>query len=140
MPAALVLAVTAATVAVALAAADPAGAAPPPTLPAGYVQLVDDTGTITVAVPDTWTDVDTVPAVNPDGTPQPWIEAAPDRQAFEDTWNVPGVLFYAAPFTADPQSLMDDAGTFQWLHVRGPALRRRRLRRARPGRRAVRSR
>src|SRR5687767_571189 len=47
----------------------PSDAAPPAagqTVPEGYVELVDDTGLLTVVVPDTWTDVDTVPAANDD--------------------------------------------------------------------------
>ena len=42
-----------------------ADAAAPPTIPDGYVELVDDTGLLTVVVPDTWTEVDTVPATIP---------------------------------------------------------------------------
>jgi hypothetical protein len=43
-------------------------AATPPTLPPGYMQLVDDTGTTTMAVPATWTDVVTTPLTSEDGT------------------------------------------------------------------------
>jgi hypothetical protein len=95
---------------VALATAGSAGAAAPPTIPPGYVQLVDDTGAITVAVPDTWTDVDTAPLVSADGTPQPYIAAAPDRQEFDETFNVPGVLYVAVPYQAEPQVLIDELG------------------------------
>jgi hypothetical protein len=87
-----------------------AAAAPPPTLPPGYVQLVDDTGRITVAVPDTWTDVDTAPAAGADGAVVPYIAAAPDIAAFQDTFNVPGVLYLALPFEPDPQALIDQFG------------------------------
>ena len=46
-----------------------AGASAPPTLPPGYVVLEDDTGLLTVAVPDTWTDIDTAPGSNGRWTP-----------------------------------------------------------------------
>jgi hypothetical protein len=85
-------------------------AAAPPTLPPGYVQLVDDTGRITVAVPETWTDIDTAPAVNADGSPQPYIAAAPDLDGFYETFDVPGVLYAAFPFQADGQTVIDQYG------------------------------
>lgn len=85
-----------------------AGAAAPPTVPPGYVQLVDDTGLLTVSVPDTWTDVDTVPAINVDGTAQPWISASPDFEQFQTSFDVPGVVYRALPFASDPASLMTD--------------------------------
>ena len=56
----------------------------PPTIPDGYVELIDDTGLLTVTVPDTWTDVDTVPGTKGDGTVQPWISASPDFALFRD--------------------------------------------------------
>ena len=37
-------------------------ASDPAALPEGYVRLVDDTGFLTVVVPETWTTVDTVPS------------------------------------------------------------------------------
>ena len=87
-----------------------ADAAAPPTIPDGYVELVDDTGLLTLAVPDTWTDVDTVPATNADGTPQPWISASPDFEQFQTTFDVSGVVYRALPFTADPESLVTEMG------------------------------
>jgi hypothetical protein len=86
-----------------------AAVAPPPTLPPGYVQLVDDTGRITVAVPDTWTDVDTAPAADASGT-VPYIAAAPDIASFQGSFDVPGVLYLALPFDADHQALIDRFG------------------------------
>ena len=83
-----------------------AGAAPP-TVPPGYVQLVDDTGVITVVVPDTGP-TSTAPLVSADGTPQAHIAAAPDRQEFDETFNVPARLFVAVPYQADPQVLIDE--------------------------------
>jgi hypothetical protein len=92
---------------VAVATAGSAGAATPPTLPPGYVELIDDTGLLTVAVPDTWTDVDTVPGTNADGTAQPWISASPDFAQFQATFDVSGMVYTALPFADDPESLIE---------------------------------
>src|SRR5688572_8470140 len=61
----------------------------------GYQTLVDDTGKITVDVPNEWTDVITSPLVFDDGTENAFIQASTDNEAFDNTWDVPG-LFYAA--------------------------------------------
>lgn len=79
----------------------------PPQVPDGYVQLVDDTNTIAVVVPTTWSDVDTAPDVNDDGSPRPYISAAPDFEQFQSGFDVPGVLFAAFTFESDPQVLID---------------------------------
>ena len=79
----------------------------PTELPEGFVWLVDDTGAITVAVPEAWTDVDTAPA-DVDGVPQPWISAAPS--AIDDFLGTPdesGVLFSAVTFDPDPAFLIE---------------------------------
>ena len=66
------------------AAGRSAAAAPPPTepptfegeaIPADFVTLTDDTGTINVGVPNSWTDLETAPR---DGVPS--VLAAPDLQ------------------------------------------------------------
>ncbi len=94
----------------ALGSTSTAVAAAPPSIPPGYVQLVDDTGTITVVAPTTWSDLDTAPGTGEDGTPQPWISAAPDYEAFRTTLEASGFQYLAAPFTADPESLVDEHG------------------------------
>ena len=94
----------------ALLVAGGADAAAPPTIPAGYVELIDDTGLLTVVVPDSWTDVDTAPGSTPDGTAQPWISASPDYALFLESFDVPGVAYTATPFTDDLQSLIDQFG------------------------------
>ena len=92
---------------------------PPPSLPptdddfeppADYVTLVDDTNTVTVAVPDSWTDIDTAPGSNPDGSLSPRIAAASDLQVFVDTFDAPGVALSATTYTADTQAMMDRSG------------------------------
>lgn len=95
------------------------GAAPPTTpppatgefvLPADWTTLVDDTNTISVAVPNTWTDTDTAPDSNPDGTLAPRIGAATDLDIFIETFDAPGVLFRAVPYTGDNQGEMTQSG------------------------------
>lgn len=96
-----------------LATSGHAGAATPPTTPPShadsavpddavpddFVMLVDDTATITVGAPSSWTDVDTAPARD-----RPFIEASADRQQYNDTFDVAGVTFAAAPFSADTEA------------------------------------
>jgi hypothetical protein len=84
-------------------------AAPAPDfdLPADYVQLVDDTQTMTVAVPNTWTDVSTLPLVNNAGTQIPHISAATNYQVYYETFDAPGVELFAIPFDANQQGVLD---------------------------------
>jgi hypothetical protein len=96
-------------IAVLTAAGQTAAATAPPTeppgtdlgtpVPADFVPLVDDTGTITVEVPGSWTDVDTAP-----NDALPFIEASTDRQAYNDTFDVPGVTYVATPFNTDTEA------------------------------------
>ena len=66
--------------------------------PAQWTELNDDTGTISISVPATWTAVDVTPGQDGDGTPQPWISATTDASLFlppqgtADTFGVPGVV------------------------------------------------
>ena len=88
---------------------EPAGSYPPPTgeIPGDWTMLVDDTDTIALVVPSTWTATVVVPVENADGTPRPWISATTDQETFfppagsADTFSVPGVVYQAAPFVAD---------------------------------------
>jgi serine protease Do len=60
-----------------------------------YVSLQDDTGLLLIEVPSPWRDIDTTPDVDDAGQTIPFIAAAPDLQAFYETWNTPGVVFGA---------------------------------------------
>ena len=119
-----VLALVAAAVALPLASASAAvlASAPPTTppesapvdsvpieLPEGYVWLVDDTGVITIAAPEAWSDVDTAPVPEGvDGNPQPWIAAAPTSiEDFLARFDEPGVLYVVFPYDPDPMFLLD---------------------------------
>jgi hypothetical protein len=76
------------------AAAAPAEAPNPGTaIPADFVTLTDDTGTIAVGVPSSWAEVETSPT--PDG---PTIVASTDIDAFIDTFDVAGIVYSAWPF------------------------------------------
>jgi serine protease Do len=61
----------------------------------GYQTLVDDTGSITVDVPNEWTDISTTPFDMDDGSQAPLIQASPSLDSFNNSWDVPG-LFYGA--------------------------------------------
>jgi hypothetical protein len=73
-------------------------------LPAGYTTLIDDTVHLSVAVPDTWTDITTQPD-SADGATVPQINAATDIEVWRDTFDAPGVLYAAHPFTDDEEAL-----------------------------------
>ena len=98
--------------AVVLAALSLVGTVPPSSepkpIPTGYAPLVDDTDTIVLAVPATWTDVDTSPAPNLNGSPRPTIGASPDIASFLDSFDTPGVLYTAFPFELNPVELLED--------------------------------
>lgn len=88
----------------------PDDSAPTGSLPEGYVRLVDDTGFLTVVVPDTWTTIDTAPSENEDGSPRPWIFASnADITTFQDTF-ASGVLYVAVPYEADAETVLTNAG------------------------------
>jgi hypothetical protein len=95
-----------ATTATAPSTAPPA-AAP---IPEGYVWLFDDTESIVIAVPETWSDVDTAPRDDADGNPRPYIAASPNLESSLNSFDTPGVIYAAFPFTADPLVLVDQFG------------------------------
>jgi hypothetical protein len=79
-------------------------------VPADFVTLTDDTNALTISVPSAWSDVDTAPGTNDDGTVMPWISAAPDYTAFIETFDVPGALFIGVTYTTDLQSWITRIG------------------------------
>jgi hypothetical protein len=94
-----------AAIALSIASAlSPATTEPPP-IPDGYVPLVDATGLLVVAVPESWTEVDPLPAVR-DGVAQPYLAASPDLDVFLTSFDAPGVMYAAFPFVADPTEVL----------------------------------
>jgi serine protease Do len=79
-------------------------------IPEGYTPLIDGLQMIGVAVPASWTDVDTAPAVYESGVQYPYIAASPDLEAFFTGFEVPGVMFTALPFQLDPLVVIDQFG------------------------------
>lgn len=77
----------------------------PVTAPQAYTLLTDDTGMLSVEVPITWTDVDTRPFGNDDGTLRPGLGASTDLVRFDDFWDAPGVVYTAYHFEPDPNVL-----------------------------------
>lgn len=69
-----------------------------------YEQVVDDTGSILVEVPSEWTDRVTAP-YGEDGLP--YIAAAADVPAFENTWHEPGLIYMGVETTEDLEGLID---------------------------------
>ena len=61
----------------------------------GYTSVSDDTGQLSVDVPNEWSDVVTAPITPDDGTQVPFIAAAPSLDGFYSTWDTPGLTFAA---------------------------------------------
>jgi hypothetical protein len=82
----------------------------PTTLPAGFVRVTDDSGLISVAIPSTWTDVQTAGLVLDDGTTTPQLIASTNVASYEATFDVPGISIVTAAPIADPQSIVTSNG------------------------------
>jgi hypothetical protein len=82
--------------------------------PVAWTKLTDETDTISISVPASWTAVDLTPSYDEDGTAQPWISATTDESLFfpaagvPDTFSVPGVLYRALPLETDTASLLEE--------------------------------
>ena len=78
-----------------------------------FVQVADDTGTVAVQVPASWSDVDGTSREGADGGPIPSIAAAPDLAGFYNTWEMPGVEVLATASSPgdDLGALLDDLGS-----------------------------
>jgi|GEM_PF-304849 len=79
-----------------------------------FTALTDDSGTITISVPETWTDVvseDWVLDTDPVGVA---LTAAPDVQQFIDTWDTPGVFVGVSDDMANAFSTDEVLDTFEF--------------------------
>lgn len=74
-----------------------------------YRLVTDDSGTMSMEIPVSWTEVDGAPVDL--GTPAPSITASPDIASFTSGWTVPGVIAVAATelAAATPDQLLDAA-------------------------------
>jgi hypothetical protein len=61
----------------------------------GYMNVVDDTGVLSVDVPIEWADIDKTSFTSDDGTEVPWIVASPSIAAYDATYLTPGLSFTA---------------------------------------------
>jgi serine protease Do len=77
-----------------------------------YQSIVDDTGKIVIEVPAAWSDIDPAPATDDAGGEIPYILASTDRQAWLDTFDVPGVLFVKLGPTDDIPGTLLEYGDF----------------------------
>jgi len=74
---------------------------------AAYAPVTDDADVLTVTVPEEWDDVDGS-AWEIDGDEiGVQVQAAPDLGRFQETWNVPGLIFGASSLLVDDGSLED---------------------------------
>lgn len=62
----------------------------------GYAQITDDTGTLVVSVPASWSQVDGSAWTNDGEELGLSVVAAPDLNGFRSSWTVPGVSFKAS--------------------------------------------
>lgn len=74
----------------------------PLAVPAGATRPTDDTSTISVTVPDTWTATDTDPAMGDDEGPRPKIVASPNSDELYSGYTTGGVWFGVVPVGSDP--------------------------------------
>lgn len=75
------------------------GATPEPPIVGGFVDVVDDSASLTVQVPDTWVEVDGSPYTDAVGNQWATITASPSIAAFQGGFDVAGITIAAAPGT-----------------------------------------
>ena len=66
----------------------------PTTAAPGFRVVTDDSRTLSVPVPDYWTDTDGAPTTDPAGNAQPALSASPDIGAFVNSYDVPGLYMF----------------------------------------------
>ena len=76
----------------------------------GFTRVSDDSGAISVEVPNEWTSIDGAPVTLEDGSTWANVTASTNVQGYNDTWNTPGVSITAAPGSAvdaDPTTVLN---------------------------------
>ncbi|MCS6826152.1 MAG: trypsin-like peptidase domain-containing protein, partial [Caldilinea sp.] len=93
------------------AAASTSGAAPEPVEGPAFMEVRDDTETIGLRVPESWTDLLSEDWDLGDGPIGVAFTAAPNVKKFNDTWNTPGIFVGVSETLAeiidDPADLLD---------------------------------
>ncbi len=74
----------------------------------GYTPIVDDTGRITVEVPNEWSSIDTAPLTTDDGSQYPYIQASTDIEAWNTSYDVPGLVYAVTDPVADVATAIAD--------------------------------
>jgi serine protease Do len=64
---------------------------------ADYVTVNDDTGSLEVAIPSSWGEIDGSDWTDDEGAYHYSIWAAPDLLDFQETWDVPGIIYELTP-------------------------------------------
>jgi serine protease Do len=82
----------------------------PTTLPAGFARVSDDSGSISVAIPSTWIDVETAGLPLDDGTTTPQLRASTNLASFEASFDVPGFTIVTAAPIPDPEAFLTSSG------------------------------
>ena len=91
----------------------PSNPVPPELLVAPSIPLttvVDDTGRLSMAVPSTWTDVESIVEMNDNATGRPRLTAAPNLNSYYTGLEAPGANVVAFPFRSDPSALLQNLG------------------------------
>ncbi|WP_448810991.1 S1C family serine protease [Agromyces bauzanensis] len=65
-----------------------------------YVTVTDDSGSISLEVPASWSQVDGAAVTDQNGTTWEQVSAAPDLAGYQGTWTTPGVTVYASQAAA----------------------------------------
>jgi serine protease Do len=77
----------------------------------GYMTISDDTGAISLEVPNEWGQVDGRPYADAQGRAISDVRAASDLEAFQNSWSTPGVIVSASSAiaqTANELTLLDE--------------------------------
>lgn len=83
-----------------------------PEVAAGFVDVFDNSGIVTVQVPDTWAQVDGAPVTAPNGVQFVEVLASPDIAGYQGSWEVPGVTVSATQdFSVTPEEYLVDVVT-----------------------------
>jgi hypothetical protein len=73
-----------------------------------YQQIIDDTNTLVVEVPEAWTQVDGRPIAPQEGTePLPNIQASTDLESFRRGFEAPGLSYSQLGFAPNPDETLD---------------------------------